>query len=324
MVDESRFDEIWSTSLFNYKKTLEDNVFDAFPLFDWMNQKGGRLELEETSNDIQIPLLYGKNSTVQSYSGWDVLDVTPQEGLGNAKFAMKQLAGTVTIQRFQERQNASKATIVKLFNSKMQQLEMSFQDEISEQMFGDGTGNDGKDISGLQKLVADDPTASATVGGIDQSTRSWWRNQTDDGAQSAAAYDNLLADIRGMYLDCSKRKQRPDFGIMPQAIYEAYEGLMTADINFNVGNVNLSVGDLGFDNLKYKGMVITWDLDCPAGKMYFLNSKFLKLNVDKGTNFEPMPFQRSNKQDGRSSMVLWYGDMTVSNRRMQGVLHSIT
>ena len=324
MPSEGRFDEIWSTSLLNYKKTLEDQIFDAFPLFDWMQQNGGRLELEDNANDIQVPLLYGKNSTVQSYSGWDVIDVTPQEGIGNAKFEMKQLAGTVTIERFQERQNAGKTAIIKLFKAKMTQLEMSFQDAISEQLFGDGTGNDSKDISGLQKLVADDPTSSATIGGIDQSARSWWRNQTDNGAQSSTAYDNLLADIRGMYLDCSKRKQRPDFGIMPQAIYEAYEGLMTADINFNVGNVNLSVGDLGFDNLKYKGMVITYDEDCPAGTMYFLNSKFLKLHVDKGTNFEPMPFQRSNKQDGRSSMVLWYGDLVVSNRRMQGVLHSIT
>jgi len=318
-----RFDEIFSTSLLNYKSSLEDNIFDAFPLFDWMNQKGGRLVEEDNANDIIVPIMYGKNTTVSSYSGYDIIDTTPPEGIGNAKFPMKQIAGAVTINRFSERQNAGKSQIINLFKAKMLQLELSFQDNISEMLYADGTGNESKDITGLAAIVDSTP-ATGTVGGINAATYSWWRNYQVSGAKSSTAFDNLLAKMRTCYNTISKRKDHPDFGVTTQTVFEGYEGLMTATINFNVGNVGLSNGDLGFENLKYKGMVLSYDEDCNSGSLYMLNSKYLKLHVDKATNFVPLPFQRANNVDARTAMVLWYGELVVSNRERQGVITAIT
>ena len=51
---------------------------------------------------------------------------------------MKQVAGSVTIDRFSERENAGDAQLINLFDAKMQQLEMSFQDAISVMMYADG------------------------------------------------------------------------------------------------------------------------------------------------------------------------------------------
>jgi hypothetical protein len=327
-----RFDEIFSTSLQNYKKTLADNIFDAFPFFEVMNKAGGDLGegergglvFEDNANDIIVPIMHGKNTTVKSYSGYDIIDTTPATGLGNAKYTMKQVAGTVTIDRFSERQNAGKTQIIKLFDAKMQQLEQSFQDAISVMLYSDGTGNSGKDLSGLQLIVADTPT-SGTVGGIDRSSHTFWRNYTDDGANSAAAFDALIADMRTMYLNLCLKKQAPNFGVTSLAVYSGYESKLLATINYNVGMNNLMRNaDYGFENYKFHNVTLTFDNDCGSDKMYFLNTKYLKLHVDKETYFVNMPFQRPYNQDARTAQVLLYGELCCSNCRMQGVLEDIT
>jgi len=325
-----RFDEIFSTSLQNYKNTFADNIFDSFPFFDVMNKEGGDINegergglvKEDSAADIIEPIIYGKNTTVKSYSGYDVIDTTAPTGIGNAKYTMKQVAGSLTIDRFSERQNAGKEQIIKLFDAKMQQLELSFQDALSTMLYADGSGNDSKDISGLDLLVSTADTD--TVGGISASTYAFWRNYNDDGARSSAAYDALLADMRTMYLNLCLKKQAPNFGVTDLACYAGFESKLLATVNYNIGLSNLMRNaNYGFENYKFHNVTLVFDNDCTAGYMYFLNTKFLKFHVDKETYFVNQPFQRPYNQDCRTSIVLLYGELTVSNRRMQGVLSGI-
>lgn len=331
-----RFNELFSTSLNNYKKTLADNIFDAFPFFEIMNKEGGQINegpekmgdrggliQEPSAADIIEPLMYGKNTTVKSYSGYDVIDVTPPTGIGNAKYPMKQVAGSLTIDRFTERQNAGPQQIINLFSSKMDQLEMSFQDAISVMFHADGSGNSSKDILGLAALVPE--TTTNTVGGISGNTYTWWRNYTDDGAQTSAAYDNLINDMRTMYLNLNLKKQFPNYGVTSLAVYGGFESKLLATINYNIGMGNLMRNaDYGFENYKFHGVTLTFDNDAVAGEMRFINTKYMKFHVDKSTYFEAQPFQRPYNQDARTAIVLLYGELTTSNRRMHGVLHSIT
>jgi hypothetical protein len=322
---ESRTEEIFSTSIYNYKKTLADNIFDSYPLFDFIERGGNEARvMEDNANDIIIPLMYAANATVKSYSGYDLIDITPQAGFGNAKFGMKQVGGAVTIDRFSERQNASRAQIINLFKSKMKQLEMSFIDIVNAMLFADGTGNDSKDITGLLALVDPSPT-TGTVGGFDASTNSWWRNIQASGAKTTTGYDNLVSKMSTMYNTTSHgKKDHVDLILTDQTTYEGYESLMTNTINFNVGQANLRKADLGWENFSYKGASIMYDHDCTAGYMYFLNTNYFGLHADKETYFEPMPFQRAGNQDARTGLVLLYAEMTISNRSRQGVLTACT
>lgn len=331
-----RFDELFSTSINNYKRTLADNIFDAFPFFEVMNKEGGQLNegpdnmgerggliMEPSAADIIEPLIYGKNTTVKSYSGYDVIDVTPPTGIANAKYPMKQVAGSLTIDRFTERQNAGPQQIINLFNAKMDQLEMSFQDAISVMFHADGSGNGSKDLLGLAALVPE--TTTNTVGGISGNTYTWWRNYTDDGAKTTTAFDNLIDDMRTMYYNLVLRKQSPNFGVTTAAVYAGYEAKLLATINYNTGQSNLlRNNDYGFENYKFHTVTLSFDNDAVAGEMRFINTKYMKFHVDSSTYFENQPFQRPYNQDARTSIVLLYGELTTSNRRMHGVLHSIT
>jgi len=322
----NRFDELISTTLKNYvSTTLEDNIFNQMVLFRWMNEKGGCKELQDGGEKILVPLLYGKNSTAGSYSGYDLLDTTPQTGEANASYGWKQESVSITIDRRSERINSGKHAIVKLLKAKIMQAEMSLYDEFAKQAYLDGTGNKNKDLLGLAAIV-DPAPATGTVGGINAANYSWWRNYQVEGTKTSTAFDNLLARMRTAYNTQSKGSagDHPDLYITSQTVYEGWEGLLTVDINFNVAMVDAKLAEMGFENYKFKGARLVWDSYVTSDIMYVLNSKYLKLFVDTQTDFITTPFIRPGNQDARTSQILWMGELCCSNRSKNGVITEIT
>ena len=80
MTANANFDSLLSTTLANYRSQLTDNVFTARPLTYFLMEKG-RIRMLNGGTKIIEPLIYGTNSTVGSYSGYDSLSLTPQEGI---------------------------------------------------------------------------------------------------------------------------------------------------------------------------------------------------------------------------------------------------
>lgn len=79
------YDSLLSTTLFNYRKTLADNIFKSSGFLTLLRQKGG-VEYQSGGLAIAQPLMYETNSTVKSYSKYDTLDTTPlMDNLGACK-----------------------------------------------------------------------------------------------------------------------------------------------------------------------------------------------------------------------------------------------
>jgi len=314
------YDALLSTTLQNYRKQFVDNLSKAFLLFWWLTT-GDRKTTRNGGESITVPLMYGKNTTVRSYSGYEVLDTTPQEGLTSVNFPWKQLAGAVSISRLEERQNSGEAQLINLLQSKVTQAEITMRDELNIQLFGDGTGNDSKDLFGLQLLVENlTGTSQGTFGGIDRSDplNAWWRNQV---TLTAGDFDgDNLAKMRTMYNNCSRGNEHPDFIMTYQTWFEEYEGLLQAGQRF----VDTRTADAGFENLRFKGAVIGFDENCESDVMYFLNSNYLEFVVDAETDLITTPFIRPENQDARVSQILLMGNFLLSNSARQGVIDGWT
>jgi hypothetical protein len=69
----------------NYRKQLADNIFNSIPFYWWIQNKGAK-ELVDGGESIVVPLLYAVNSTVAAYSGYELINTTPQEGITSAKY----------------------------------------------------------------------------------------------------------------------------------------------------------------------------------------------------------------------------------------------
>jgi hypothetical protein len=179
MAGNPNFDALLSTTLQNYRPTLVDNIFTARVLLDHLNSKG-RVLVEEGGSSIVEPLVYAQNDTTGSYSGYDAIDLTPQEGISAAEYNWKQMASSIAISGIEEAKNRGTEAIIKLLNAKIMQAEESIKEELNQMLYGDGTGNGGKDFNGLANIIS----ASGTVGGIDSNhehlvavnfNHRWWR-----------------------------------------------------------------------------------------------------------------------------------------------------
>ena len=320
------FDTIASATLSNYQKKLIENIMGQNALL-WKLQERGFRGVEQGGRTIVHPIMYATNSTGGSYRGYDTLDVTPQGGFTSVELPWKYLSISITISAQEEFENSGdKARIFNLLEGKIKQAELSLRLLMNTQLFGDGTGNSSKDITGLA-LAVEDGAAWSTYGGIDSSTAdgSFWRNQYIDAASAtfstAAGKSTVgIAKMRTMVNNCSRGNSKPDLIMTTQDLFESYEANIEGD---KLRLTNTKMGEVGFSNLTYKGIPIVFDEDCNANTMLFLNSEFIKLIVGKGRNFITTPFQRPHNQDAKVAQILWTGNLLTYKRDQQGRISNL-
>jgi hypothetical protein len=366
------YNALLTLSLEYNRPGLIDNIFTSAPFLAALYGAFGKkakakkgIRLIDGGERIKVNLMYGKNSTAKSYSGYETLDVTPQDGISAGFYDWKQLAVSIAISRREERQNAGPGKIKDLMEAKTLQAEMSLRDEINYQLLGKnvssgawyaGTSVGGStyaDLSPLGLFLPKDPTASVSVGNINQSTYSWWRPQVVDGSAAHGSKDSgamrgfacttwaiLKAALRFTYNACGKGAGGfPDLVLTDQLGYESYEASLDDKTRYvNSGGTPASPATLGFDSVKLKGADMVWDEmmpDIDSGYVYssaswgsstfmFLNTQFIELIIDSATNFVNTPFVRPENQDARVAQILLMAEIVCAQRRKQGLLYGVT
>ena len=306
----SNFDNLLTTTLANYRSTLTDNVFTARPL-TYKLMENGRIRMLNGGTKIVEPLIYGQNSTVGSYSGYETLSLTPQEGISAAEFEWKQYAASIAISGIEEAKNNGEQEIINLLEAKIMQAEESMRESFNQMFFADGTGNSSKDWNGLGNLVE----SGNTVGGINSSTYSWWASKEENTATALT-----LAQMSSLYNGVSVGNDHPDLLLTTQTLFEKYEALLQPNLRYT----DTKTADAGFQNLLFKASPVMYDVSCTAGVMYFLNTKYLTLVGHSAKWFQQTEFVRPEDLDARYALIMCYGNLTVRNRKKQGKLTAKT
>ena len=305
-------DALIATTLDNYLGggTLADNVSSQIALYAFLKSKDR--VTEDGGVTIREPLLYALNNTVSSYSGYDTIDVTPQDGIGYAEYQWRDLAGSITISLDDELKNNGDSAVVKLLQAKVDQLELSFTETLNTMFYGAGTGNGGKDFLGLQAIVDN----TGTLGGIDGAVETWWQSEIDANMDISADIDELNT----LYNSVTRGRDMPDFEVTTQAGYEKYENLARPSLRYT----STKLADMGFQSLAHKGADITFDDDCPAGNWFLLNSRHLKLVTHQDAWMRRLDFVRPHNQVARTALVVSMGNLITNNRRMQARAKALT
>ena len=316
MAGNPDFNAILSTTLQNYQPTLVDNIFKDLVLLNHLNSRG-RVQMEEGGTSIVEPLLYAVNGTASSYSGYDPISLTPQDGISAANYQWKQMAASIAISGIEEAQNRGTEAIIKLLNAKIMQAEMSVKSDLNTMLFGNGTGNSGKDFNGLGNIVG---TVDNVVGGIDADAagNGWW-NPTVAATQGATL---SLVNMANVYNHASKGNDVPDLIITNETLFSKYESLLTPNVRYQ----DVAKANAGFQNLMFKQTPVVFDFaladDATDAPMYFLNTKYLKLVGMNGHWFNTTDFQQGTVAgvDARYALILAFGELTCSNRSRQGYM----
>ena len=128
---------------------------------------------------------------------------------------------------------------------------------------------------------------------------------------------DMVKKMTEMYGALSVDNDQPDLIVTTQVIFDAYESSLQANKRW-AGDATLA--DAGFQTLKFKGATVVVDSHCPAGQMYFLNTKYLDFKVHSKRNFAFENFRRQEGHDVMQARIFWMGQLTCSNVRMQGCI----
>jgi hypothetical protein len=314
------FTELVTTTFRNHKSKLVDNITRNNALLAYM-KKGGRTDKEDGGLTIVAPLEYGENVTYQRYSGWDVLNVSQSDVFSAAEFQWRQIALNVVASGRELRINNGKSAIIKLAKSRLKNATNTFNNNFSFDLYSDGTL--ANQINGIQALVAD--AGTGTVGGIDSTAWPFWQNLVQSAAAPRQGGGAIIPGPTTMeslmlplYLDLVRGNDKPNVIISSNDYFSFYEQSQTSIKRYTGSDT----ANGGFLSLKYKGADVIFDGNSgiPNSRMYFLNTDYLGLTVhsdaDLTINDEVSPYN----QDGVVIPILWMGNMTISNRRLQGVL----
>lgn len=336
------YDSILATSLFNYRKKLQDNISKSNPFF-YEIQKNGMYESEDGGVSIQVNLMYALTQA-DTYSGYDTLNTDTTDGLTSAFFDWRQVAVPISISRLEERQNSEAHRMANLLETKITQSELGLKEFFAKQLVQGnalvGTGNvydpylstrnGSYGLDPLTKMIAVDPTSNSvqpTVGNINQSTSSWWRNQTKvSSLTTSSTAIQFLLEADHLYNNCAKGPGGPPnliltdqntFEMWRAAYYSKYRQTTTSDPNYP------------FENFKFNRATVMWDefmpdsysnsLTITYGTAFFINTSFMKVKYDKETNFVSTPFQKPVNQDAKVAHILWMGNTVITNRRKLGI-----
>jgi hypothetical protein len=312
-------DDLYVAVYNNRKQEVTDNIFLSTPVYYLMKKKGG-IQLNGTGGRyLEIPLSYAKNETVTSLDKGDTISISDTKFLTAAQFEWKFVAGSIVRYYTDDAKNKSKQAHLNLANAKVDNLERSMIDKFETFLFGDGSGNGSKDPDGLGNLIDATPTTARTVGNIAQTTYPWWQNKMKSATGAASVY--LLSDMRTLFNNCSlgQSSDIPDAIVTDQTSFELYEDEVMEQKQI----VNKDLADAMFDNVTFKGKPLVWSSQCTSGSMYFMNFKYIGLNVDPDINMTATEWKTIPNQLDRVMQIVWKGNCIASRRASLGVLKSI-
>lgn len=337
------FSEIITTTLKNRTGKLADNMTSNNALLNRM-KKRGTIKTAPGGQTIVQELDYAENATYQRYAGYQVLNIAPSDVFTAAEFNWKQTAVAVTISGLEGSvQNTGPDAIINLLTSRIRNAERTMMNGTWNDMYSDGTASGGLQIGGLQLLVANDPT-SGTVGGINRSTWSFWRNQTfrtstATGGGSALSTANCQRYMNTIYANLVRGIDKPDLLPADTVFYNTYLNSLQAIQRITSDEM----ASAGFTSLKYMSADVVMDgfaataagsgapvagqaataTGCPAKHMYFLNTEYIHWRPHSDRNMVPLDTVQSINQDATVRLIVFAGNMTLSNAFLQGVMYSV-
>jgi hypothetical protein len=258
--------------------------------------------------------MYAATGNQGSYSGGDTFLTDEDEGTTAAQYGWKQYYTTVRLTEIDLAKNQGSSAVGRIVQEELERAEMSMSESFDSMFFGDGTGNGSKDFLGLLHLVGQN---SSAVGGIDPSSagNNWWNSTVTTSVGTLA-----FSDIRTMYISLSEGNDFPTNIFTTATIYAIADALFTTNQRF----VDPLMANQGFETIMFHSAPISFDVNVPSGYMYQLNMKYITLYKLGANWFRVSDWLEPANQDIKVKKIVSYGELTISNRKRQGLMTGVS
>jgi len=276
---------------------------------------------------IRQTLQVSKN-VAQWYSGYDPL-LNPAIDLFNDAFFEPKMVVVPVILSMQEiLNNEGENQLMDVYDAYIDAAERSLEDTMDAALYGDGSANGGKAITGLATAV---PVIvdSGVYGGIDRApaANAIWRTKifnaqtmsTPLGTQ--VTKDTIRPMLNYVMTKQGRGKDYADLLLMSPEHYAAYDA---ATIAIQRQTNETSMGKLGFSSLEYVGggkraeIVLDGGIgsNMPPNTTFGLNTDSLRLRYHPQRNFDTLfegDGQMPIDKDAIAQFIGFMGELTQTN-----------
>ena len=335
-----------------YLPGMIDNIFAGkHYLWDYLKRN------LKTYNErqISIGIEYAVATTLGFTARNQTFALRNEEIATRARYAPSMHTSTMVILTEDELENTSTEAVESLLSLKTANLQKSIEQSLANYVWTRGTAAiSSPNWNTIDFLVNNQ--AAVDVGDLltDTSVPAWWKSKVVDlqndaffqagGASSLEEADlmdsskhtflkRMFARLLSLaeYQNGGSSKENGDNDhmiIAPQYVCDCYEAILDEQKTGN--KYNDRAGSAGFKLLDYRGVPIVPDSDMVAnqtgdndGRIYCLNPANIYLFLNSGAKFTAGPFIEAENSNRRSSKVLAYGNLAISNRARQAVLQNI-
>lgn len=302
-------DTVLNSSLENSRKKLIMASLKSNALMAWAFATK-RVEVEDGGYNITNPLTIGRNPNVTSMQYYDPVPVAQTNEFTTVKYNWSRVVGSVIFSDQEDDENQGEPEIFKLLKAKMEVLEESIKEKFASYLYGAGAGTD---PNGLEVLIPDDPT-TGTLGGINRATETQWRTSSYVFGAGGITSSNIEEVHDDILMDLTLKGDKPDVIFMGRDLYRIHRAAVRDKLVINLGELKQGgkgMVDLGFAGLSHDNIPIIYDEDCPVNKMYYINSKYLRVHMLKGVNMRVKKLTAPWEIDAIGRRVVWQGQFCL-------------
>lgn len=212
---------------------------------------------------MEIPIKWQLNTNNGSFSGMDVLPTAAVDNTVKMTFDAKFNNQSVVLPKTDIALNTTPEMVANLLERQVASDAEDFALSLSSQLYSDGTGNSGKNITGLAAAV-DDGTTVTTYGSLSRSTYA-----SLDATVTASGGTLTLAKMYTLWDTLQQDSQMPSAVLTTKTIRSLYEQLLLPNLRYS----DSSTLSVGASSLKFREADVIADSACTSGVMFMLNEE---------------------------------------------------
>jgi hypothetical protein len=317
------YQQILSMAIEQRSTGYQDLVSNNNALLAVMRRKG--LWQTYSGPRIRQTLQIAKN-IAQWYSGYDQLLNPALDLFNDAFFDPKQVVVPVVLSMQEILNNEGENQLLDVYDSYIEAAEKALEDAMDAALYGDGSANGGKQLTGLATAIPIVNT-SGTYGGIDRASATIWRTATYDAQTANATIGTQVTGttvrqwLNYIMIRQSRGRDWADLLIMSPEHYSAYDA---ATVAIQRQTNDTSLGKLGFTSLEYIGggkraeIVLDGGIgsNIPANTTFGINTDTMRLRYNANRNFDKLfegDGQMPIDKDAIAQFIGWMGELTMTN-----------
>lgn len=288
---------------------------------------------------LVISTVVSDRSNGTSFSSFDTLPTAQEDVRARFTIDPSEYAINVTFSGIQLATNKGPEAFLNLVAEEFSDSARALAELLGEHSYLDGTGNNNKNIAGLNYHV-DDATDVVTYQGLSRNTYTNLR-ATRNAQAGALGFANLATD----YDAAQRGSDSPTLIVTTPAVFSIIERLVAPTVNVNYGQklptlspTGQAAGEginlfYGVNAIYYRGVPIVADEKCTANNIFTLNENHLFLyELDYPSDvveaskegFGWTGWKKSTNQNAIVGHMLWAGQLVGESSRTMARRTAVT